>query len=59
MFADAHRLVDILQGAESEAAAIDMLAATFNLPREYASMVLDQQFRLLIPKVSVQQPDAA
>ncbi|HEX5145238.1 MAG TPA: hypothetical protein VFW21_15345 [Mycobacterium sp.] len=49
VFADAHRLVDVLQEAESASAAVDAVAAAFELPREHAAMVLDQQLRLLVP----------
>jgi hypothetical protein len=47
--ADPIRLVQVVQDAEDDEDALGRVAATFGLDREQATVVLDAQFRLLLP----------
>lgn len=47
VFADPHRMIDAIAGADDPGAAVTALAASFDLTEEQARIVLDQQLEQL------------
>jgi DNA gyrase/topoisomerase IV subunit A len=47
VFADPHRMIDAIAGADDPQAAVAALAASFDLTEEQARIVLDQQLEQL------------